>query len=724
MQVLVTGGGGYLGCCVVPHLIERGHQVRVFDRFCFGEESLRSVVPDEACDIVRGDVRGLDAAPGLLDDIEGIIHLAGLSNDPSCDLDPEMAEDVNVTSTRRLVEMALDAGVRRFVLASSCSVYGQGVIDVLDEQSPPNPVTNYAVGKLACEEMLREVKGGGFEYVIGRPATLFGWSPCMRFDLAINQMTATAAREACIHVYGGGNQWRPFLHVRDAARAFTQMLEAPAEKADGEVFNVGFSDVNYRIIDLAKKVAEEFEGIELDVAKDDDDIRNYNVSFDKIRDVLELSCEWSVERGVREIREALSDESIEPFADIYFRVRRMKELLSIPASEGGEPVAPRLVALAPPSIDEREERAVVDVLRSGWLTTGAKVSAFEEAFAESVGAEHAVAVSSCTAALHLCLVDAGVGPGDEVILSPITWASTANTIVRMDASPIFADVDPRTLNIDPAAIEAAVTGNTKAIMPVHLAGQPCDLQAINGMAEKHGLAVIEDAAHALGAQYRGAPIGGGTNPACFSFYPVKNITTIEGGAITLAEGDKADRLRKLAHNGMEQLSWDRYSPDAAAAPVQVVEPGFKYNMPNVNAALGLVQLEKLPDFLASRRRLMRLYRSVLADVDEIALLDSVPETEHACHLLIVRLKLDELSKSRDEIAQMLRHENVQTGIHFFGVHLHPYYRDALGIQPDALPHATAASHEILSLPLHPDLSDRNLGAVVDALKKVLRHARK
>jgi dTDP-4-amino-4,6-dideoxygalactose transaminase/nucleoside-diphosphate-sugar epimerase len=703
--------------------MERGHAVRVFDRLCFGDAPA-DALSKAGCEVIRGDIRRLGEFPDLLNGIEGIVHLAGLANDPSCDLDPLMALDINLEGTKELARRAIEAGVRRFAFASSCSVYGKGVFEMLDEHSPTNPVSVYAQSKLESERALLALKSGAFEPVITRPATLFGWSPRMRFDLAINLMVATASRNREINVYGGGSQWRPFVHVRDAARAFADMLDAPAAKVSGQVFNVGSDKNNYRIIDLARLVAGLLDNIPINVAKEDEDQRSYNVQFGKIEKVLGFQPEWSAERGAVEIRDWLREDPVDPFTAIHFNVRRMKELLGTPVALGGEPVAPRFIPLSPPSIGEEEERAVIEVLRSGWLTTGAKVTEFEQRFAEKVGAPHAVAVSSCTAALHLCLVEAGVAAGDEVITSPLTWISTANTIVNMGAKLVLADVRPDTLNIDPAAIEHAITKRTKAIMPVHLAGQPCDLDAIYAIGKKHGVAVIEDAAHALGAAYKSTAIGNCGGPTCFSFYPVKNITTIEGGMIALRDKGQAHTLRLLAHNGLSTLAWNRYSAEAPPASPEVVRPGFKYNMTNVGAAMGIEQLKKLDGFIAARRRLARMYTSVLSDVGEIELPRVIDGVEHAWHLFIVKLRLEKLRTSRDEIALLLRQENVGTGVHFVAVQMHQYYRETLGVRDADLPHASAASDCILSLPLHPRLTDKNVKDVVDALKKVLAHARK
>lgn len=724
MHILVTGGAGYLGSCLVPLLLERGHTVRLFDRFCFGEESIASFASSPQCTVIRGDIRRLQEHPDLLEEIDAIIHLAGLTNDPTCDLNPDMAVDVNVESTREVAQQAVQRHVRRFIFASACSVYGKGVFDSVDEDSPPNPVSTLGRTKLEAERAVLHMDSAFFEPVVARLASMFGPSPRMRFDLAVNLMVANAARTGCISVVGGGNQWRPFIHVRDAARALTTMVEAPADNVRGQIFNLGSDVNNFRVRDLAERVAQSFPRTSVDVVKSDEDLRSFRVQFDKMSQVLGLECERSIEDGVREVDDLLTETDIDPFADMYFNARRMRQLLATPVDEGGEPIAAQLIPLAKPALGPEEEQAVVEALRSGWLTSGPHLQVFEKSFAETVSSPQAVAVSSCTAALHLCLVHLGVRPGDEVITSPLTWASTGNTIINMGAKVVFADICPDTLNIDPVAIERAITERTKVIMPVHLVGQPCDLDAIYAIAGKHGIPVLEDAAHALGASYKGMPIGGYGDYACFSFYAVKNITTMEGGAIALKNPEAAARLRLLAANGMTSTAWERYGRSAAAAPAEVVRAGYKYQMTNVSAAMGIEQLKKLPKFRAIRRRLARMYSRVLADIDEITLPRVLDEVEHAWHLMTIRLKLAMLAKTRDEIAYALRRENIGTSVHFFGLHLHPYYRETLGIRPEELPHATAASHEILSLPLHPQMSDKNVHEVVEALKKVIAHARR
>ncbi|MBI2425982.1 MAG: aminotransferase class I/II-fold pyridoxal phosphate-dependent enzyme [Candidatus Hydrogenedentes bacterium] len=725
MRVLLTGGGGYLGTCAAQRLLDEGHTVRIFDRFCFGEEAVAALRTHGQCEIVSGDIRRLHEFPALMKDIEAVIHLAGLANDPSCDLNPDMAEDVNVESSLELARLASQLGVRRFVLASSCTVYGRGVFAILDESSPANPVSTFGKTKLSAEKAVLSLKTEGFEPVIARLGTLFGVSPRMRFDLAVNQMVATALRQGHIIVRGGGSQWRPFIHVSDAARALHTMMEAPAEKVSGRVFNTGDSRLNYQIGDLAEKVAASIGGIQVELAKDDDDLRNFRVQFDRIWDTLGFSCMTTLEQGIQEVRAWLNARpECEPFDEQYFNVGRMKRLLATPVDEGGEPVAARFIPLGKPSLGPEEEQAVLETLRSGWLTSGAHLPAFESAFSKTVEAPYTIAVNSCTAALHLCLVDMGVGPGDEVITAPITWVSTANTIVNMGAKPVFVDVQPDTLNLDPELLEAAITSRTKAIMPVHLAGHPADMTRIRAIAAKHGIPIVEDAAHALGARYRGACIGAYSEYTCFSFYAIKNITTMEGGMISTMDADRAERLRRLAFNGLSATAWDRYGRSSVPHPLEVAVPGYKYIMGNVSAAMGLEQLKKFETFKAARKRVANMYQAVLAEVDEIDLPPVREYIDHAWHLYVIQLNLDRLSRTRDEIAYDLRRENVGSGIHFYGLHLHQWYREHLGLSPESFPESTRASNCILSIPLHPQITDKNVQEVVAALKKVLHHAKK
>jgi dTDP-4-amino-4,6-dideoxygalactose transaminase len=391
------------------------------------------------------------------------------------------------------------------------------------------------------------------------------------------------------------------------------------------------------------------------------------------------------------------------------------------AAPADEPRRREFLPLSRPSIGDAEIEAVTACLRSGWITSGPRVAEFERRFADAVGAAHAVAVSSATAGLHVAFLVAGIAPGDEVVTSPLTWASTGNMILAVGARPIFADVDPATLNVDPAAAERALTSRTRAIVPVHFAGQPVDLDALRAIAARHGVALIEDAAHALGTSYRGRPIGGGSTAAVFSFHPIKAITTGEGGMVTTDDTAFAERLRLLRFHGITRDAWKRYgsqgSPD-----YEIVELGYKYNMTDLQAALGIAQLARLDEFVEARTRIAGWYADRLRALPAVAMLDDVPyPARHAWHLLVVRLRLDALRVDRDAVMHALLAANIGVGLHFKALHLHRLYRDVAATA--ALPHATAASHAILSLPLFPAMVEDDVRDVVDTLADVLgRHA--
>ncbi len=386
--------------------------------------------------------------------------------------------------------------------------------------------------------------------------------------------------------------------------------------------------------------------------------------------------------------------------------------------------APRrreFLPLSRPSIGDAEIEAVVACLRSGWITSGPRVAEFERLFADAVGARHAVAVSSATAGLHVAFLAAGIGADDEVITSPLTWASTGNMILAVGARPVFADVDPSTLTIDPAAVERAVTKRTRAIVPVHFAGQPVDLDPVRALAARHGLAVIEDAAHALGTTYRGRPIGGGSTAAVFSFHPIKAITTGEGGMVTTDDPDLADRLRLLRFHGITRDAWKRYGRHASP-DYEIVTLGYKYNLTDLQAALGIAQLARLEELVAARTRVAGWYAERLRALDAVTMLAPVSyPARHSWHLLVVRLGLDALGLRREDVIEGLLAANIGVGLHFKALHLHPLYREHAATA--ALPHATAASHAILSLPLFPAMTEDDVRDVVDALADVLgRHA--
>jgi dTDP-4-amino-4,6-dideoxygalactose transaminase len=404
-----------------------------------------------------------------------------------------------------------------------------------------------------------------------------------------------------------------------------------------------------------------------------------------------------------------------------------------------------LLPFSLPFIGEEEIAEVVDTLRSGWITTGPKVKRFEEEFSSFLGSPAALALNSGTAALHVALKTLGIGPGDVVMTSPMTFCSTVNVIEHVGAHPLLADVEEDTLNLDPGQLEVAIEewtnggerfpskGRLKAIVPVHLYGHPCDLDALTELAGCHGLAMIEDAAHALPAKYRGEVIGSkpsrrvGQHPevpvlSCFSFYATKNLTTVEGGMLT-GTPERMDDARIWSLHGMSKDAWRRYSAEGTWY-YEVTRCGFKDNMTDVQAAVGLHQLRKLPHFFARRREIVARYNAAFSQLSELQVPTQRPEVEHAWHLYVLRLNLEALTLDRARFIAELHARNIGTSVHFIPVHLHPYYRDKYGYKPEDFPVAYREYQRIVSLPLYPKMTDGDVQDVIDTIYEIVRKYRR
>ncbi|OGQ00120.1 MAG: UDP-4-amino-4,6-dideoxy-N-acetyl-beta-L-altrosamine transaminase [Deltaproteobacteria bacterium RBG_19FT_COMBO_60_16] len=367
------------------------------------------------------------------------------------------------------------------------------------------------------------------------------------------------------------------------------------------------------------------------------------------------------------------------------------------------------------SIGDEDIRAVLDVLRSDWLTTGPKVAEFEELFAREVGTAHAVAVSSGTAALHAAAYALDVGPGDEVIVPSMTFAATANCAVFQGGTPVFADVDPDTLLLDPASAEARVTRRTRAIIAVDYAGQPCDYDALRALAERNGLALADDACHALGGRYKGRPVGSLADLSTFSLHPVKHITSGEGGMVTTDDPDLAKRMRLFRNHG---ITTDHRQREASGSWFyEMVDLGYNYRLTDFQCALGASQLGKLPVWVLRRREIAARYDAAFADAPGIRPLAVRPDAYHAYHLYVIRLEAREPGKDRAAIFRSLREAGIGVNVHYIPVHLHPYYRKRFGTRPGDCPVAEAAYERILSLPMYPGMSDGQVDEVIGAVRR-------
>lgn len=385
------------------------------------------------------------------------------------------------------------------------------------------------------------------------------------------------------------------------------------------------------------------------------------------------------------------------------------------------PVRPRekFLAFGAPLIEQEEIDEVVATLRSGWIGTGPRVARFQRAFAEYKRVPAAAAVGSCTAALHLSLLAAGIGPGDEVIAPALTFCSTVNAVLHVGARPVLADVQDGSLNLDPDRFAAAITERTRAVIPVHLAGRACDMDAILNIASRHGLKVIEDCAHAIETEHRGRPAGTMGDFGCFSFYVTKNVVTGEGGMVVARNPETLDRIRVLALHGLSGDAWKRYSDDGFKH-YQVVECGYKYNMTDLQAALGLPQLARVEANWQRRRAVWGTYQRQLTGLPLALPAEPDSGNRHAYHLYQVRIDPKRAGLSRDEFLSRMTAQGIGVGVHYLGLPEHPYYQQTLGWRPEEYSVATRIGRETVSLPLSAKLSDTDVADVIEAVRRVLR----
>jgi dTDP-4-amino-4,6-dideoxygalactose transaminase len=367
-----------------------------------------------------------------------------------------------------------------------------------------------------------------------------------------------------------------------------------------------------------------------------------------------------------------------------------------------------------------EAYAAAEVIRSGWLTMGPQTVEFERQFAGYVGARHAIAVSSCTAALHLALGAMGIGAGDEVLTPTTTFTATAAVIAHLGGRPVLVDIDPATMCMDPNDAERKITGRTRALLPVHFAGQPADMDAILALASHHGLRVIEDAAHSLPASYRGTPVGAIGEATAFSFYATKTLSTGEGGMLTTEDDDIAAYAQKMRLHGIERDAWKRYSADGSWY-YEVVDAGFKYNFNDIAAAIGLVQLRKCNRMQANRMSIAGRYNQAFSALPQVQIPAVCSDRQTAWHLYVLRLNLEQLTIDRAQFIEKLKERGIGTSVHFIPLHLHPYYRRTFGYQPGDLPVSEAEYQRCVSLPLFPTMTDEQTEHVMDSVREVLRN---
>ena len=372
-----------------------------------------------------------------------------------------------------------------------------------------------------------------------------------------------------------------------------------------------------------------------------------------------------------------------------------------------------------PDIGREEIKEMVDTLTSGWLTTGPKTARFERDFADYLNCSHALAVNSATAGLHLALEAVGVGPGDEVITTPYTFTASAEVIRYLGANPVFVDIDDKTFNIDPQKIMAAITHKTKAILPVHFGGQSCDMDHILGLAARYGLKVIEDAAHALPATYRGKMVGTLGDATVFSFYVTKSLTTGEGGMVVTASEDIARRIKIMRLHGINRDIWDRYTSKKPKWYYEVVAPGFKYNMSDLMAALGIQQLKKVDRFQKRREKIARQYTEAFSNLPLKTPYVSNPQDKHAWYLYVIQLDLEYLHINREQFIEELAERGIGASVHFIPLHLHPYWQNRYSFKPEDFPVALDCYQRAVSLPIYTKMTNRDVERVIESVKEIL-----
>jgi perosamine synthetase len=389
------------------------------------------------------------------------------------------------------------------------------------------------------------------------------------------------------------------------------------------------------------------------------------------------------------------------------------------ALNGGTPVRSTMLPYGRQHVSDGDVEAVAAALRSDWLTTGPAVATFERQCALTAGTAHGVAVSSGTAALHAAMRALRIKPGDEVVVPTMTFAASANCVLYEGGTPVFADVEPETLLIDVRSVATKITPRTRAIIAVDYAGQPADYDALQPLADAHGLSLVADACHALGGGLRGRPVGSLARLTCFSFHPVKHVTTGEGGMVTTSDADLAARMRVFRNHG---ITTDHHQRELEGAfSYEMTELGFNYRLSDIQCALGIEQLKRLSQFIARRRTIAARYRLALANVPGVAPLHVRPDVEHAYHLYVVRLDLDTLRVNRNQIFRAMRAENIGVNVHYIPVHLHPYYQQTLGTRPGLCPAAERAYEGLLSLPMFPAMTDRDVDDVIAAVSKVVTY---
>ncbi|MFE4588617.1 aminotransferase class I/II-fold pyridoxal phosphate-dependent enzyme [Streptomyces laurentii] len=695
-RILVTGGAGTIGSHVTDLLVEGGaREVVVLDNLVRGRRAnLAGALASGRVDLVEGDIRDAATVRRVTAGADLVFHLAAIRI-TQCAEEPRLANEVMVDGTFNVLEAAAAAGVGKVIASSSASVYGLAEsFPTTERHHPYNNDTFYGAAKAFNEGMLRSFHAMyGLDYVALRYFNVYG--PRMDIhglytEVLIRWMERIEAGEPPL-ILGDGTQTMDFVHVRDIARA--NILAARADVTD-EVFNVA-SATETSLRELADALLEAMDsGLEPvhGPARAVNGVTRRLADTSLAEERIGFKAEIDLRGGLRDLVE-------------WWRGER-----TAAAAESAAP-APARIPVMVPWLGEEEARAAAETVRSGWVAQGPRVAAFEEAFAERVGARHGVAVSSCTTALHLSLVALGLGPGDEVVVPSLSFIATANAVRYVGAVPVFADVDLATGNVTPATVDAVRTARTRAVLAVHQAGVPADVGALRAACADWGLPLVEDAACAIGSTVDGGPVGRGALLAAWSFHPRKLLTTGEGGMVTTDDPKWAARLRRLREHGMDVSAAERH---ASGKPVleRYLETGFNYRMTDIQAAVGLAQLEKLDALVARRRELASRYGELLADVPGLTPVRDPAYGQGNVQSYWVLLAED-FPVDRDALLGLLAEAGVSARRGIMASHLEPAYAD----HPAApLPVTERLARDSLILPLFHTMTDEQQERVVAVLR--------
>ncbi len=710
-RILVTGGAGYLGCVLCPLLVERGADVRVFDRLYFGDSGLLSVLDADSFELVKGDIRAVEKFPWLLDDVWAVVHLASLANDPSCDLSPTMAEEINHVATVKLARMAQSRGVERFVFASSASVYGACGDKLVSEVSPLSPVSLYARLKIKSERALLEMSDEVSAVTVLRQATLFGYSPRMRFDLAINLMTMSAVEKHEIIVLGGGGQWRPFLHVKDAAGAIATVLSAEREYVAAEVFNVGSNEHNVRIRDLAEVVAGEVPDTKIETAPDDADRRSYRVRFDRIRDRLGYEMTVTLAQGAREIAGALREGRVsEPYSSRYFNVMHLKHLMNIPVAEGGETSRTTLLRNRLPAISSSDRERVSNELKSvaeGQL--GDPIGDFESSLRETFDSSAVLLLHSHYLALlgAFSMLDRSSTKG--IVIHPFADARVYAAASQLGLSPVICDIDENTLCYDLTKLEQHLEKGAAAVVAGSILDVPEPLETLQSMADEARCALIVNAQNLLGATVLDRDVASYGSVAVLDLGVDQNITTLGGGAILM--GDPS----------MKEQVWDFLACRLADGPQPFVQR--QLGLSPVSAMLGTSNLERLYDTAGTCRSLQAVYDELLTDVPHVSIVRPAEEVQRSGSRYPVFIDFHELELEALQLERLMKAEKIEAfrggGDCAAQIAIARSRGQAKGKSSHISPVAATLLLQLIFLPLHLGMTADDVSDAAYALRKVI-----